>query len=183
MPVSSPNRKGPRSLVSRSGEGSLNLSSPASISSFWRAAVANCVRPRRPRKSLNFSKSASISSFWRAATACWACRALPRRPQLVEGCGEPGVGPGGVISGVISGVIICFGEEVLGPVACLLLLTVVACHLGAGGHTGAGGFFMAPDDCLVLEHHMDPAAFAIFDRLSAFVTSSSAALAPWTRLS
>ena len=167
MPVSSPNRNGPRSLDSRSGEGSLNLSNPASISSFWRAAVANCVRPRRPRKSLNFSKSASISSFWRAATACCACRALPQRPWLVEGSGEPGVGPGGVISGVI----VCFGEEVLGPVACLLLLTVVACH------AGAGGFFMAP------EHHIDPAALAVFDRLSAFVTSSSAALASWTRLS
>ena len=124
---------------------------------------------------MKFSRLASISSFWRPTVA------NRERPRLIEGCGEcgRGVGPEGVrlcISGVISGITFRFGEEVFGPVACLLLLTVVGCH------SEAGGFLMAPDDCLVLEHHMDPAAFAIFDRLSAFVTSSSA-LAFWTRSS
>ena len=166
MSVSSPNRKEARSLVSRSGDGSLNFSSPASISAFCLAAVANCFRPLRPRRSLDFSMSASISSFLRETTSCCACRALPRRPRLVEAIGEPGVGPGGVVSGV------CFGEEVWRPVVCLLLLTFVACQ------PWAGGYLMAP------EHQIDSAALAVFERWSAFVTSSSAAaaLASRTRL-
>jgi hypothetical protein len=67
------------------------------------------------------------------------------RPRLVEGCGGRGVGvgPEGVrlcISGVISGITFRFGEEVFGSAACLLLLTVLACHLEAGG------LLMAPED-------------------------------------